>query len=114
MIYIDKQHIYDSSARPAERHNEKCVNCSKAWIYHYGWKCSKHNTTWFELFDQDNQYLTQSMRELTLPLPYNKEEIKVTIVKKEFDISEWQAWAHNQPGDCPCGIKKDMCDYHAS
>lgn len=27
-------------------------------------------------------------------------------------IDQWQAWAHNQPGDCACGIKREACDYH--
>ena len=27
-------------------------------------------------------------------------------------IDQWQAWAHNQPGDCACGIKRETCDYH--
>lgn len=27
-------------------------------------------------------------------------------------IDQWQAWAHNHPGDCACGIKREICDYH--
>lgn len=27
-------------------------------------------------------------------------------------IDQWQAWAHNHPGDCACGIKRETCDYH--
>lgn len=28
------------------------------------------------------------------------------------DLSDWRAWAHNQPGECKCGIKKEDCFYH--
>ena len=28
------------------------------------------------------------------------------------DMSDWRAWAHNVPGECPCGIPRGRCDYH--
>jgi hypothetical protein len=29
-----------------------------------------------------------------------------------YSICHWQAWAHNAPGDCPCGIVRSDCSYH--
>ena len=34
------------------------------------------------------------------------------IPNHKSDISDWKSWAHNKPGDCPCGISRKMCDYH--
>lgn len=30
----------------------------------------------------------------------------------KVDASDWRAWAHNQPGNCPCGISREQCEYH--
>jgi hypothetical protein len=27
-------------------------------------------------------------------------------------IDDWRSWAHKAPGDCACGIKRVMCEYH--
>lgn len=34
-------------------------------------------------------------------------------IKTDDDSSnDWRAWAHNKPGDCPCGIARAQCKYH--
>lgn len=30
------------------------------------------------------------------------------------EVDDWRAWTENRPGYCPCGIKREMCDYHRS
>ncbi len=36
----------------------------------------------------------------------------VRVDKRTTDISDWRAWAHNEPGDCPCGIARSRCEFH--
>jgi hypothetical protein len=31
---------------------------------------------------------------------------------KEVDISDWKVWRHKAPGECVCGIPKQVCSYH--
>jgi hypothetical protein len=42
---------------------------------------------------------------------------KTTIViddvkERSVDLSDWRTWAHNRPGECKCGVPKNVCDYH--
>ncbi len=34
------------------------------------------------------------------------------VAGRSVDTSDWRAWRHNAPGDCPCGIVKKDCAYH--
>lgn len=44
----------------------------------------------------------------------NKEPIGSEHAKQESqrNISDWRAWAHNRPGECACGIPREICTYH--
>lgn len=134
MIYKDFVSFYDSHHTPYNR-RANCLNCGNGYNYHIGWACEVHfdattRTDCFSIYRQDNQYLTQSMKDSIVSNANNfaalsrswkdphifMDELHVEPVHQTVKptIDQWQAWAHNQPGDCACGIKKDSCDYHKS
>lgn len=136
MIYKDFHAIGDSESTPYDR-GELCLNCNEYWFDHDGWKCSnvkpildgmRYTITDFSQYLSTDRYLTQSMKDsimskseyltshykfLLSSLDHQFDELsKPTHQTTKPTIDQWQAWAHNQPGDCACGIKKDSCDYH--
>lgn len=42
----------------------------------------------------------------------NAVKVNEAATIEALDISNWRAWANNKPGECGCGIKIEMCDYH--
>lgn len=95
----------------------------------------RYTITDFSQYLSTDRYLTQSMKDSIVSNASNfaslssllrswKDPIGISsIIMDELHvepthqttkptIDQWQAWAHNQPGDCACGIKKDSCDYH--
>jgi hypothetical protein len=43
---------------------------------------------------------------------HNKSPIVNAAKPVITNISDWRAWAHNVPGNCPCGIARARCEYH--
>lgn len=129
MIYKDDNSQYDLEDMPYNRH-EDCLNCGQEHSNHFGWIC--YNTlgitdgfgdlsTNFSDYLPTDKYLTQSMKDSII----SKSDYLISHYKFLSDladkpahqtakptIDQWQTWAHNQPGDCPCGIKREVCDYH--
>lgn len=127
MIYKDIHSKYDLAHRPYDR-QDCCLNCGWEHRYHIGWACHNHydfisRTDYFSMSRQNYQYLTQSMKDsLNRNIPdyplivnlHTSDKCMNPFIAAKPTIDQWQAWAHNQPGDCACGIKKDSCDYHKS
>lgn len=44
-----------------------------------------------------------------LPTAVTTTKVKAKV---SYDVSDWQYWQHNRPGECVCGIPKERCDYH--
>lgn len=131
MIYGDHNAKDDCEDSPGCRPGDICINCNNSWIFHTGWKC-RHSTsisTAFSKLPPNERYLTPSMKaSLLYPnfgtisapmlsmdylgMPRINPPAKVSPTKPITDISDWRAWAHNQPGDCACGINRSQCTYH--
>lgn len=104
MIYKDNFSVNDDEFCPQKREGN-CVNCGKPWSMHSGWSCNPCNVDRsFYSIDGCNRYLVQSM------IDSIKE--KAIAVKIEKSNDGWRVWAHNKPGDCPCAINANKCDYH--
>ena len=124
MIYKDLYFGKDTTSMPYNR-DENCLNCGCRFSYHVGWACEDYfeypkRTDFFSMSRLNHQYLTQSMKDsvdlnkppyIVVNRPISDMCINPLIAAKP-GIDQWQAWSHNQPGDCACGIKKDSCDYH--
>jgi alpha-L-arabinofuranosidase len=130
MIYKDADSKCDTEDEPCDR-EEICLNCNEYWTDHYGWKCSRvfasfdsygNTISNFHEYLSTEKYLTQSMKDSIL----SKSDYLISHYKflsnladkpahqtAKPTIDQWQAWAHNQPGDCACGIKREACDYHS-
>ena len=63
------------------------------WQYDHSWQLSKRES-------QCKMWI------------HNKTPIVHVAKPVITDISDWRAWAHNVPGNCPCGIARTRCDYH--
>jgi len=119
MIYKDAHAHLDTERTPAARHGEACVNCGEWWEEHDGWRCPDAVSlyTTFHGLVESERYTTMSMYVSiqndppTQRSPATCQESAVQVVVKA-DLSDWRTWAHNRPGDCPCGIARTMCDYH--
>lgn len=129
MIYKDDDSCYDVEFEPFDR-SEQCLNCLNDWESHDGWKCggvpshfapNGSRSTNFRDYGSDEKYLTKSMRDSIIVMNtgkwFNTNPWVVTNGKPAHQttkptIDQWQAWAHNHPGDCACGIKRETCDYH--
>lgn len=33
-------------------------------------------------------------------------------IKKDLDLSDWKNWRSQAPGECPCGMLRQVCEYH--
>ena len=126
MIYNDSQSQNDTEKMPAERDREGCENCGTTFWEHSGWRCpnsSLHGIT-FSNLPQEHRYLTASMQ---ASIAHTNVKVWEEVLRKGFaaaklvskpeepkpvDLSDWRAWAHNKPGDCPCGIAKANCEFH--
>jgi hypothetical protein len=111
MIYLDREHLSDSEKAPAVR-GGRCINCGRYWIDHIGWRCPTSNrlSTSFSRLPSVSRFLTQAMID-SLPTSYVAAPAPATA-KTADDSDDWRAWRHNAPGDCPCGIRRQDCDYH--
>lgn len=47
-------------------------------------------------------------------IKFFEELSSVTSLTSSIAEDNWRAWAHNVPGECPCGIKRQDCIYHQS
>ena len=124
-VYNDVGAIGDTEYAPGAR-SGNCLNCNRSHAYHYGWACEPtySDMKFYELMGSQRfftldmckasgmtlrgkyAYLYTNDHALTIPAPSQKPEVNAK------DISDWRAWAHNQAGDCACGIARNMCDYH--
>ncbi len=126
MIYQDTYSCGDSEECPAKRYYEKCINCNGSWGEHEGWMCENYwvekgynikqhdHLTFFNNCPLAHRYLTQTMVD-SMPNNFdnlNQNAVSTTTLDSRMDISCWKAWAHNRPGDCPCGINRNDCSYH--
>lgn len=34
------------------------------------------------------------------------------VFREDYNKNDWRAWRHNLPGECPCGMTRERCDYH--
>lgn len=112
MIYKDLLSPLDKPDCPANRIGESCLNCGEGFFFHKGWSCdiSELYTDFISVLHW-NRYETLSMAQSIFEDTL-KVNVKEKEVKQKYDISDWRAWGHNVAGDCPCGIKKTLCDYH--
>jgi len=118
MIFKDLLSPLDSESKPGNRIGEFCLNCGEGYFFHKGWACdvAAQNTN-FSALKPSHRYETFSMISSifieTEQVKYDSNQsAAVTNTTNKYTISDWQAWAHNVPGDCACGIKKHLCDYH--
>lgn len=128
MIYKDSECQKDTDPMPAERDGEGCENCGTSYWEHDGWRCpnSSHRSNHFSNLPSDHRYLTASMQ-ASIVHPTHKawsdalrdafNEAKQELESKPeepkpVDLTDWRTWAHNKPGDCPCGIAKANCEFH--
>lgn len=102
MIYKDAYACFDNFERPSRR-EEPCINCGKAWEYHAGWSCDVNHCRSFEDTYEHSRYLTQSMLDSVLDNP--------KPIKKDEELT-WQYFVCKEPGFCPCGVAREVCDYH--
>lgn len=130
MIYADYYASLDFENKPATRSingkEELCIHCGFGASTHFGWNCDYFSPHYmFQTVPVHQRYLTESMRDSLHCITGNFQmdlnfcdpdqwnfELPLKVKEKKYDISDWQSWAHKEPGDCPCGIKKEMCDYH--
>jgi len=42
----------------------------------------------------------------------SKTTANVAVNDTPESSSDWRAWAHNIPGECACGIRREACKYH--
>lgn len=123
MIYGDPD---DTVYVPANR-NQDCLNCGQEWKNHDGWSCS-HTSTFvaFDALDPSDRYLTcsmldalaeETMRSFRKDLPTEPcmeiAAAKAVAEPATKDLTDWRVWAHDAPGDCPCGIRREVCCYHS-
>lgn len=119
MIYNDKPANYDVEGCPAKRQDDICLNCGHDWGKHIGWSCPEFSTQEFSNCSPNARYLTQSMLD-NIKTNGRAERLMNAYQMIETDKNEsvkedsWRAWAHNKPGDCPCGILRSACEYHRS
>lgn len=121
MIYKDSLSDSDCDSMPAERPDQGCENCGETYWEHSGWRCpnsSSPNQT-FSNLPAEHRYETASMKAslpdfyVSAPSPRDFQHVAVKPEEpKPVDLSDWRAWAHNKPGDCPCGIAKANCEFH--
>ena len=69
---------------PLERQNDHCTG----WLGGFAWDFARPSTR------------------IKLWL-WNENESIVVV-----NDPAWKAWAHNIPGECPCGILRTACEYH--
>lgn len=121
MIYKDAKSREDSLDIPADRGDkEMCLNCGMNWLWHNRWACADWRRLpgddgWsFHAVPPNKRYLTRSMKE-------SRADIGTVTCNQpagsaggssDLDLSDWRTWAHKAPGDCPCGIKREACDFH--
>lgn len=118
MIYKDELAKFDTDELPCER-PEPCMNCGDYYVNHDGWRCptSGSECTYYTDLYADERYQTQimvmskkSVKEIVNEKPVVLAQ--AVVVEPKVDLSDWRTWAHNRPGDCPCGIARTVCDYH--
>ena len=115
MNYNDSKSQNDIEEMPAERNGEGCENCGTTYWEHSGWRCpnSSQLGITFSNLPQEHRYLTASMQASIAHTNVKVwEEVSKPEEPKPVDLSDWHAWAHNKPGDCPCGIAKANCEFH--
>lgn len=125
MIYKDAHGRDDANDMPWDR-EEECVHCGMHHADHNGWECPDedgdfvHGGT-FSSTPSDSRYLTRSMRDSLASVSVHVGSIRpkgapirtaTPMEKPKADLSDWRTWAHNQPGECPCGIHRQQCTYH--
>jgi hypothetical protein len=89
-------HDWDDSSGGILLKLEKCywhTNGTVEWESEHAWDM-RSDKTLIKFWKQDTWTVYPKIN----PMPY--------------DICSWQAWAHNKPTDCPCGIIRSDCDYH--
>lgn len=118
----------DTDSDPCRR-DEPCANCGKTWSNHSSWSCKDaSDSRWFihrgfkSKLSINQRYLTSDMPEFYQPgtqktISQGDETPTIPTIKAarpapEDKSDDWRAWAHNKSGDCPCGIKKEVCKYH--
>ena len=119
MKYFDDLAGLDVECVPGNR-GSKCLNCGRNYWAHSGWKCPTSNSlnTYFSQLGPTERYFTAEMKaSLYHPLPLPLDFALITPVTPKDapqpkDMSDWRNWAHNRPGDCPCGIVRSRCSYH--
>jgi hypothetical protein len=99
-----------------------CYNCYRSVADHTGWACSPvdgvkeyDKLTFgrrFYAIDMFNNTWTPPT-EFSKPSCAKEQEPKsCRVPEKKIETDHWKAWSHQIPGDCPCGIKKHLCEYH--
>ena len=128
MIYKDSFAHKDNAEYPAIRPG-KCLNCGLTYGHHNGWACSFENHNNFYFLNEEDRFITATMKGSITPMPFPKlydsgpavimpwfhsdsNHTRNPPKKESPDISDWKAWQHNQPGECACGIHRKDCEYH--
>jgi len=101
---------------------EVCLNCGHSWDDHSCWSCPGENATMcakrsdlpiFERFFTHTMANERERNELRIVGSMNhRADDDVFATDPRKDPSNWQAWANNKPGECPCGILRSQCKYH--
>lgn len=107
----------DTDEMPDNRKGERCVHCNRGHFEHDGWSCP----TWVEkvrtatgyppvgrksMVPEEYQYCVPSM------LKRSPSEPPTLPNMPAVSMDDWRAWRNNRPGECVCGIQKQMCSYH--
>jgi hypothetical protein len=90
----------DDDSMPTERGPDNlCLNCSQKWCFHSGWACHGNYKKKSELKESERFLTTDMVTTIDIQTirPVGKPIVQSKPKSKE----------------CPCGIVRAKCDYHA-
>lgn len=99
----------------------KCINDKSTClrfgkIYTVKEDCQQYDAYYFEEEPGGWHYDRFELVERSEPITLRPAKMagKQDRIATEPDLSNWQSWANNKPGECVCGILRTTCEYHRS
>ncbi len=95
-------YLIDDDECPYDRgHKVFCLNCGENWNFHDGWACDldSEETCKSELKESE-RYLTHDM-------------VTTIDIRTIRPVGEPIVQSKTKSKECPCGIIRATCDYHA-
>lgn len=140
MIFKDAFASKDRDDMPCSRGvNTLCLNCGNPYFEHYGWSCSRSRPTTqsnFSKLSAHEHYITTSMLSSLGYLDdelyfYHKHRASVVldpgrglgpaspavprpVTPAHAEKPQWlvSRMSSTAPGECPCGVARNICSYH--